>query len=35
MEIDREKERDIKTFWFNLTPDSVDIQKRGKKERAR
>jgi hypothetical protein len=31
MEIDREKERDIKTFWFNLTPDSVDMQKSGKK----
>ena len=26
MEIDREKERDIKTFWLNLTPDSLDIQ---------
>jgi hypothetical protein len=31
MEIGREKERDIKTFWFNLTPDSVDTQKSGKK----
>jgi hypothetical protein len=31
MEIDREKERDIKTFWFYLTPDSVGMQKSGKK----